>query len=117
MVIMLYFGDHPPLHVHIRVGRPGHPGVLQASFAIDTGGLISGMLPTTKATQITRWCQRNQDALQADWERMQRDNVDEEIGTIAWPGGADLDPDVIYAAVNLGPNKARINVLAPSVAA
>jgi hypothetical protein len=44
-------------------------------------------------------------------------SVDEEIGTIAWPGGADLDPYVIYAAMNLGPNKARINVLAPSVAA
>ena len=43
--------------------------------------------------------------------------VDEELGTIAWPGGADLDPDVIYAALDLGPNKARIRVLAPSVAA
>ncbi|HEY3866581.1 MAG TPA: DUF4160 domain-containing protein [Solirubrobacteraceae bacterium] len=73
MVIMLYFGDHPPPHVHIRMGRPGHPGVLEASFAIDTGELVSGMLPTTKATQIMHWCQRNQDALQADWERMQRD--------------------------------------------
>lgn len=43
--------------------------------------------------------------------------VDEEIGTIAWPGGVDLDPSVIYSALDLGPNKARIKVLAPSVAA
>jgi hypothetical protein len=43
--------------------------------------------------------------------------VDEQTGTIAWPGDVDLDPDVIYAAVDLGPNKARIRVLAPSVAA
>lgn len=42
---------------------------------------------------------------------------DEELGTIAWPGGADLDPDVIYAALDLGPDKARITKLAPSIAA
>jgi hypothetical protein len=43
--------------------------------------------------------------------------VDDEIGTLAWPGSADLDPDVIYAAMDLGPHKARINVLAPSLGA
>jgi hypothetical protein len=43
--------------------------------------------------------------------------VDEELGTIAWPSGADLDRDVIYAALDLGPSKARIDVLAPSTAA
>ncbi len=26
--------------------------------------------------------------------------VDAESGTICWPGGADLDPDVLYAAVS-----------------
>ena len=31
--------------------------------------------------------------------------------------GADLDSDVIYEAMNLGPHKPQINVLAPSVAA
>jgi hypothetical protein len=43
--------------------------------------------------------------------------VDEQTGTIAWPGDVDLDPDVIYAALDLGPHKARIHVLAPSAAA
>jgi hypothetical protein len=43
--------------------------------------------------------------------------VDERTGTIAWPGDIDLDPDVIYAALDLGPDKARVYVLAPSVAA
>ncbi len=43
--------------------------------------------------------------------------VDEETGAIAWPGGVDLDRSVIYAALDLGPDKARIRVLAPSIAA
>jgi hypothetical protein len=41
--------------------------------------------------------------------------IDEQTGTIVWPGDVDLDPDVIYAALDLGPDKARIYVLAPSV--
>jgi len=43
--------------------------------------------------------------------------VDEQTGTITWPGDVDLDPDVIYAALDLGPQKARVYVLAPSIAA
>ena len=43
--------------------------------------------------------------------------VDQEIGTIAWPGNIDLDRDVIYAALDLGPAKASVKVLAPSIAA
>lgn len=43
--------------------------------------------------------------------------VDQEIGTIAWPGGVDLDRDVIYAALDLGPTKAQVKILAPSIAA
>jgi hypothetical protein len=43
--------------------------------------------------------------------------IDEQTGTITWPGDVDLDPDVIYAALDLGPDKARIFVLSPSVAA
>ncbi len=40
--------------------------------------------------------------------------VDEDTGTIAWPGDVNLDPDVIYAAMDLGPNAVRIHVLTPS---
>jgi hypothetical protein len=43
--------------------------------------------------------------------------IEERTGTLTWPGDVDLDPDVIYAALDLGPDKARISILAPSVAA
>lgn len=47
----------------------------------------------------------------------ERVGIDEETGTIVWPGDVDLDPDVIYAAGDLGPSSARIYVLTPSIAA
>jgi hypothetical protein len=47
----------------------------------------------------------------------ERVTVDERTGTITWPGDVDLDPDVIYAALDLGPQTARVYVLSPSIAA
>ena len=32
-----------------------------------------------------------------DEQEFARVRVDPELGTIAWPNGADLDPDVLYA--------------------
>jgi hypothetical protein len=34
-----------------------------------------------------------------DREQFRQVRVDPELGTIVWPCGADLDPDVLYAAV------------------
>ena len=40
--------------------------------------------------------------------------IDEETGTVVWPGDVELDPDVIYAAMDLGRLQARAHVLAPA---
>jgi len=34
-----------------------------------------------------------------DPEYFRQVRVDPELGTVTWPNGADLDPDVLYAAV------------------
>lgn len=38
-------------------------------------------------------------AVLADPARFRAVRVDPESGTVCWPGGADLDPDVLYAKV------------------
>jgi Domain of unknown function (DUF4160) len=73
LVVKLYFGDHPPPHVHIYAGRVGHPGVQAARFSIDSGDLIDGTLPAAKLAAATNWCRRHREALSADWGRAQLD--------------------------------------------
>ena len=34
-----------------------------------------------------------------DPTRFSQVRVDAELGTVVWPGGADMDPDVLYSAV------------------
>lgn len=36
------------------------------------------------------------EALRADRELFRQVCVDEELGTIVWPNGADMDPDVLH---------------------
>jgi hypothetical protein len=36
--------------------------------------------------------------LRADRELFRQVRVDEELGTIVWPNGADMDPDVLHGA-------------------
>jgi len=70
-VIKLYFGDHPPPHVHVYAGRLGRPGVEAARFSIVTGEMIDGTLPAAKIATVANWCQRHREALRADWQRAQ----------------------------------------------
>jgi hypothetical protein len=49
--------------------------------------------------------------------RHEQITIDEQTGTITWPGDVDLNPDVIYAALDIWPDKDRIYVLAPNIAA
>ena len=72
VVVMMYFGDHPPPHIHVRNGRSGVRGTAEARFAIGTGALIDGVLPAAQASEVTNWCRRHRSELLIDWERAQR---------------------------------------------
>lgn len=72
VVVDLYFGDHPPPHVHAFVGRPGTPGVPEARFSIETGEPLNGELPRAKVVAVRRWCLRHREELLADFDRAQR---------------------------------------------
>jgi uncharacterized protein DUF4160 len=72
VVVTMFFGDHPPPHVHVRNGRPGVRGTAKARFAIDSGALIDGVLPAAQASEVTSWCRRHRSELLFDWERAQR---------------------------------------------
>ncbi len=41
--------------------------------------------------------------LHEDPELFRQVRVDEELGTIVWPTGADMDPDVLYGEVSQPP--------------
>ena len=36
----------------------------------------------------------------SDPDRFAQVRLDPEVGTVVWPGGADLDPDVLYAELS-----------------
>jgi hypothetical protein len=42
-----------------------------------------------------------------DERRFAEARLDAELGTVVWPNGADLDPDVLYAAVTGQPIRLR----------
>ena len=68
IVITMYFGDHPPPHVHARYA--GHKG----RIAIATGLPLDGDLPRQKVRLIRRWCALRRADLEGNWVRLEQDS-------------------------------------------
>ncbi len=65
IVIAMYFGDHPPPHVHAWYsGTKGR-------IAIDTGEPLDGDLPPRALRFIKEWCELRRDDLNANWRRIE----------------------------------------------
>ena len=66
IVIVMYFGDHPPPHFHARYGDD------QAQIVIETGEVMRGWLPPRALRLVQEWAGLRRQELVADWERAER---------------------------------------------
>ncbi|WP_129676191.1 DUF4160 domain-containing protein [Candidatus Chloroploca sp. Khr17] len=66
VIILLYYDDHHPPHVHVRYGSH------QALMQIDPASIAAGALPRRVEQQVLAWATRRMAALQANWDRAQR---------------------------------------------
>ena len=67
IVIVMYFGDHPPPHFHARYGAH------EAQIAIATGEILHGSLPRRALRLVQEWTDLHRGDLVADWERAERE--------------------------------------------
>ena len=66
IAVRMYYDDHPPPHVHAYYGEHA------ARFDIRTGAVLDGGLPRTATRLVQNWLDLRQDALMANWDRMER---------------------------------------------
>lgn len=63
IVIVMYYGDHPPPHFHARCGAH------EAQIEIATGSVLRGSLPRRALGLVQEWTALHRTELIADWER------------------------------------------------
>lgn len=74
IVIRMFRSDHVPPHFHARYGGSN------ASFDIQTLGLLRGQMPPRARSLVIEWASRHQDDLLDAWHRSERH---EPLGKIA----------------------------------
>lgn len=65
IVIRMFFGDHPPKHIHAEYGDK--VGV----FDIETGEMIQGDMSKRSKKLVKEWILINSKALVAMWEKQE----------------------------------------------
>lgn len=74
ITIYMYWRDHNPPHFHAMYGSD------EALVSIADGSLIAGSLPPRALRLVEEWRALHQS----------------QLGTVSWPNGVDLDPDVLH---------------------
>ena len=73
IAIEMYYGDHPPPHVHARYGGAA------AKIAIADGDIIAGDLPGRALRLVREWLELHRQELEANWERAVRHQRPEPV--------------------------------------
>jgi hypothetical protein len=82
IVIYMYWGDHPPPHLHaIYSGE-------EAILSITTGEIIEGYLSRRTYRLVREWIELRRPALLENWRRAENYLPLERV-----PGPEDADPD------------------------
>ena len=76
------------MHPRVVAAEAKHPFVVELTFADRSRGSVD----------LSRWIVNSKGVFAAlrDPAVFNQVAVDQEAGTIVWPNGADLDPDVLY---------------------
>jgi hypothetical protein len=63
IAIRMFFANHPPPHFHVAYQR------YRAVLAIESGAIISGVLPPAVHRLVREWAQRHRTELLDNWHR------------------------------------------------
>lgn len=63
LTIRMYFGDHPPPHVHVA-----YQG-FEAIVRIDDGAILAGSLPRRPTALVREWLEMRRSAIIENWKR------------------------------------------------
>jgi hypothetical protein len=66
ILVRMYYGDHPPPHIHVRYGEH------KARFAIATGERLDGRLPRAAERMVREWVLLRRAELDDNWIRCER---------------------------------------------
>ena len=61
VAVYMYYQDHAPPHFHAIYGEH------EATFAIESGLLLEGVLPRTARKLVQEWIEIHRDELRTDW--------------------------------------------------
>lgn len=63
ITVRMYFGDHPPPHIHVFYSG------FEALVNVETSEIIEGSLPRRVQKLVTEWIDLRKDDIMENWKR------------------------------------------------